>query len=327
MSSRITVPQPALCLDAEQGVIGPHDDIDASRAWNAYGTIITVRVVAMIQVYNEQRVLAACIEHLREQGVDVYIIDNESTDDTIAIAERYLDRGVIGIETLPRTDSFDLTAQCVRQEELAQTLDADWLIHYDADEMRASPKRGQTLAAAIAEIDAAGFNAINFLEFTFVPTRESPNHDHPDFHKTMLWYYPFLPDFPHRMNAWKRQDGPIGLRSNWGGHRVNFPGLKMAPQSLYMRHYLFLSPEHILSKYKAHYPDGRGWRGQLRPEHVQLSSERELRRYVSDHLLDPTNPRERHLIEEFVATPADASRPRKMLRRMRLRVKRLTTAS
>src|SRR5437660_1135782 len=164
---------------------------------------ITMRIVAMIQVYNNRRVIAACIEHLRGQGVDVYLIDNESTDETVAIAERYLDRGVIDIETLPRRGRFNLKEQCARQEELAETLDADWLIHQDADEMRVSPKRGQTLAEAIAEVDAAGFNAINFLEFTFVPTRESPNHDHPEFHKTMLWYYPYVRVFPHRLNAWK----------------------------------------------------------------------------------------------------------------------------
>jgi glycosyltransferase involved in cell wall biosynthesis len=287
-----------------------------------------VRIVAMIQVYNEQRMIAACIEHLREQGVDVYLIDNESTDETMAIAERYLDQGVIGIETFPRTGSFDQDAASARKEEVAQTLDADWFIHHDADEMRVSPKRGQTLAEAIAEVDAAGFNAINFLEFVFVPTRESPNHDHPDFYKTMLWYYPYVRAFPHRLNAWKRQDGPVGLVSaGWGGHRVSFPGLKMAPESLYMRHYLFLSREYAVKKY-SNYSSWGGWRGNLvRPEQVQLSSEKELRRYAGDHLLDPTNPLDRHPIEQSVASATVASRPRKMLRRLRRRVSRLANAS
>jgi hypothetical protein len=295
-----------------------------SRAWNAYEIVMTVRIVAMIQVYNERRVLAACIEHLREQGVDVYLIDNESTDETMAIAERYIDRGVIGIETLPRdTNRFELRDQCARQEQLAATLDADWLIHHDADEMRVSPKRGQTLAEAIAEVDAAGFNAINFLEFTFVPTRESPDHDHPDFYKTMLWYYPYLPVFPHRLNAWKRQDGPVDMGGGWGGHRVSFPGLKMAPQSLYMRHYLYLSPAYALEKYNTHFAGWGGWRGSLKPEHIQLPSEAELRRFTDNDSLDPSNPRERHLIDEFVPPAKKSSRPRKALRRLRSRVKRL----
>ena len=36
------------------------------------------------------------------------------------------------------------------------------------------------------------------------------------------WYYPFLPSFPHRLNAWKKQPLKVDLASS-GGHRVDFP--------------------------------------------------------------------------------------------------------
>jgi glycosyltransferase involved in cell wall biosynthesis len=270
-------------------------------------SLIAMRIVTMLQVLNERRFIAGCIEHLREQGIDVYLIDNESTDETRAIAERYVGRGVIGIETLPRgEEGFALRAQCARQEELAQALDADWFIHHDADEIRVSPKQGQSLAAAIAEVDAAGFNAVNFLEFTFVPTRESPDHDHPHFQDTMVWYYPFLPRFPHRLNAWKRQEGSVEL----GPHRVRFPGLNMAPQSLYMKHYLYLSRDHALEKFVGRDYSAEevarglhGWRARMRPEQITLPSERQLRRFVADHLLDPSEPLKRHLLEELLQFP------------------------
>ncbi len=270
--------------------------------------IARVRIVAMIQAYNEQRFIAGCIEHLHEQGVEVYLIDNESTDDTRAIAESYLGRGVAGVETLAREDCFELGAQCARQEELALTLEADWFIHHDADEIRVSPKLGQTLAEAIAEADAAGYNAINFLEFTFVPTRESPDHDHPDFLKTMRHYYPLLPVFPHRLNAWKRQNTRVKLGP--AGHRVDFPGLRMAPESLYMRHYQFLSAEHARQKYVARrfaateVDSGfHGWRARIKAEQIVLPSESELRRYEGDHLLDPSNPLKHELLGESVRAP------------------------
>ena len=263
-----------------------------------------LRIVAMMQVFNERRFLAGCIEHLRANGVAVYLIDNESTDDTLAIAERYLGAGVIGIETLPRSGCFSLRQQCRRQEELARTIDADWLIHHDADEIRVAPRRGQTLAEAIAECDDAGFNAVNFLEFAFVATREFPDHDHADFARTMRWYYPFAPWFPHRCNAWKRQNGPVDLVTE-AGHVVGFPGLRMAPASLYMRHYLFISRRHALEKFveRRFEPDEVddgwfGWRPSLRPEMILLPSITELRPYVADHRLDSSQPLTRHMLED-----------------------------
>jgi amino acid adenylation domain-containing protein len=282
------------------------------------------RVVAMLQVYNERRFLAACIEHLREQGVGVYVIDNESTDETPAIAERYLGSGVVGIETLGREGVFALRAQCERQEELARTLDADWLIHHDADEFRASPRRGQTLAEAIAEVDEAGFDAINFHEFVFVPTREFPDHDHAAFQRTMRWYYPFLPTFPHRVNAWKRRDERVDLQST-AGHIVRFPGQRLAPESLFMRHYLYISLEHALEKFVRRrfaadeLADGWfGWRDNVTEETITLPSLAELRSYVGDHLLDPSEPLTRHLLDpdrdrngHERPSPVPAPRPRR----------------
>lgn len=258
----------------------------------------------MLQVYNEERFMVPCLEHLREHGIDAYVIDNESEDRTRELAERYLDNGVVGIETLPREGCFALRAQCQRQEELAADLDADWLIHYDADEFRGTPQRGQSMSEAIREADEAGFNAINFLEFTFVPTHEHSDHDHPRFRETMRWYYPFLPVFPHRMNAWKRQDGPVELAFS-AGHQVRFPGLKMSPRSLYLRHYLYLSRGHALEKFvrrsfaEDEVKDGWfGFRAHISADMIQFPSESQLRVAGPDYLLDPSDPLKRHLLED-----------------------------
>jgi len=60
-----------------------------------------VRVVALITSYNERRFIGPCLEHLYEQGVESYLIDNGSTDETVEIAEQFLDRGLIAIEEFP----------------------------------------------------------------------------------------------------------------------------------------------------------------------------------------------------------------------------------
>jgi hypothetical protein len=271
-----------------------------------------VRVVAILATFNEARFVAGCIEHLHEQGVDVFLIDNESTDDTVTIAEHYLGAGVIGIETMARSGASDLAPRLARKEELAQTLDADWLMHIDADEFHLAVRPRRSLASAFAEADAAGFNAVNFIEYTFIPTREQPDHDHPEFVRTMRSYYPFVPKFPHRLNAWKRQDERVDLSAT-AGHRVQFEGLRMAPRQLVMRHYQFLSVEHSVEKYILSGGFvGRPWhewRPRLRPDLIELPSQSELRTYVSDELLDRSEPRTHHFLAAAVTddvTPLSA---------------------
>jgi glycosyltransferase involved in cell wall biosynthesis len=282
-----------------------------------------VKIIAMLQVYNEQRFIGDCLDHLAEQGISAYLVDNESTDETVAIAERRLAKNLIGIESIARDGRFALRAQLARKEELAQTLDADWFIHVDADEFRVSSERGRTLAESIAEIDEAGYNAVNFIEFTFVPTREAPDHDHPDYLKTMRSYYPFLPKMPHRMNAWKRQDGPVELTYS-NGHLVRFPGLRMAPRSMYSRHYMFLSVPYATRKFGAerYVPEevaggAFSWRAQLRPSTIELPSESDLRTYVEDHLLDPSDPHKSHA--EVLGQPVERPPARPSLRRRSVR--------
>jgi hypothetical protein len=263
-----------------------------------------MRLVALLAVYNEERFIRACLEHLIGQGAEVYVIDNQSTDRTAAIAAEYAGRGLAGLETLPRAGAFSLRAQLARKEQLAAELQADWFLHADADEFHVSPIPGQTLMTALAEADRAGCNAVNFLEFTFTPTREAPDHDHSDFRATMRWYYPFLPSYPHRLNAWRQPRAGVDLQST-GGHEVRFAGRRMLPRSLYMRHYLCLSAAHAAEKYAARAFDAaevaadlHTWRARLRPERIQFPSERELRRYTSDAALDGSRPRRRHFLEE-----------------------------
>ena len=266
------------------------------------------RVVALLATYNERRFIGSCLEHLREHGVETYLIDNCSTDETVAIAERHLGKGLIGIASMPRKKGdFNLTAQLRRKEELARDLDADWFIHLDADELRLPPTGTRTLAEALAAVDEDGYNAVNFFEFTFVPTREEPDHDHPHFRQSMRAYYPFCPSYPHQLKAWKAADGLRPDLASTGGHRVDFPGLRMYPQSFPMKHYLFLSTLHAVEKYVERTYDQKevesgwhGWRARLTEADLRLPSESELRLTRSDADLDPSEPRSRHYLDELL---------------------------
>lgn len=260
-----------------------------------------MRVVALLAAYNEERFIAACLEHYFAQGVEVYLINNGSTDRTVEIAQEYRHRGLIGIEHVPRAGVFRWRPLLERKEQLAQTLDADWFMHADPDEIRLPPRPGLTLAQALAEAQAAGYNAVNFMEFPFLPTQESPDHDHADFQRTLRWYYPFLPSYPHRLNAWQKQAGRVELA--WSaGHQVRFPGLQMGPDSFPMRHYMFLSLPHALEKYLQRNYDPAavraGWhrrRASLTAASIRLPRQAEMRVYESDEKLDASRPLTRHL--------------------------------
>ncbi len=265
-----------------------------------------MRVVAVLATYNEELFIAGCLEHLFGQGVEVYLIDNCSTDTTLAIAERYRGRGLIDIETFPREGVYSWRRILERKEQIAGTLDADWLMHVDADEIHLAPPTARTLAEAFAEADRQGYNAVKFQEFTFIPTRESPDHEHTHFQQTMRFYYPFAPPFPHLRRAWKKQTAPVDLATS-GGHEIRFPGLRSCPNLFRMRHYLFLSVSHAERKYVMKHYDAaevesgwHTWRVQIQAAQIALPPGVELRPYRGDDLLDASDPRHRHYLEEML---------------------------
>lgn len=267
------------------------------------------RIVAILATHNERRFIATCLQHLRRQGVETYLIDHCSTDGTVEIAEDFLDDGLIGMETLPREDGvFSLRSQLRRKEEVSARIDADWLLHLDADELRLPPPGYPTLAEALAMVDREGYNAVNFYEFTFVPCLEDPDHDHPGFTRTLRTYYPFSPAFPHHVKAWKAAAASSPDLASSGGHRVAFAGLRMYPIPFPMMHYLFLSVPHAIEKYARRRFDREevdsgwhGWRALLSQGDVKLPAMTELRVCRSIGELDPSAPRRRHCLDEAMA--------------------------
>ena len=147
-----------------------------------------MRVVAILASYNEELYIRACFDNFIAQGCEIYLIDNDSTDATVEIAREYLGKGLINIEHYPRDGVYRWHPILLRKEEIADELKADWYIHADPDEIRLPPTAGTTLVQYLESLDRANYNAVNFKNFLFLPTLESPNHEHEKFEKTMLWY-------------------------------------------------------------------------------------------------------------------------------------------
>ena len=269
------------------------------------------RIVAILAAYNEARFINACLENLISQGIEVYLLDNGSTDQTAEIAKKWLGKGLIDIEYLPRNGTFQLQTQLQRKQELTAELEADWFMHVDADEILGPPLGDWNLAQAITAVAEAGYNMINFQEYTFVPTSEFPDHDHAHYQQTMRHYYPFAKLTPFGIRAWKNGPEPVNLTGS-GGHRPFFAGMRLCPLFFVNKHYQFLSASYAIRKYgKTVYdPDElssgwhgghSGWREQFPQTDFPLPRVRDLHVLEPGQNLDASNPWKVHYLEQLAS--------------------------
>jgi Glycosyl transferase family 2 len=201
------------------------------------------RVVAIVPAYNEADVIGHAIGALVEEGIEVYLLDHGSTDDTVAVAEAWLGRGLLRIERFPQESGFpernerELVWKDMlrRVEQVAHELRPDWAIFSNADEFRESPWPDLGLVEAIGFVDALGYNALNFELFDFKPIDDAfvPGTD-PRAH---LRHYERGGDFDaHQIKAWKVGDEPALLHPS-GGHSVQLPDRRLCPVPFILRHY------------------------------------------------------------------------------------------
>src|SRR5215813_8447840 len=212
------------------------------------------RVLAVISAFNEEDIISAVIGHHVENGIDVYLIDNHSADDTTKEASQWLGRGLLQIERFPPSlpsrcetpGPFDWSGILRRKEKLATELSAGWLIHHDADEFRESPWPGLTLKAAIRWVDKLGYNCINFQVLNFCPIDD--NFQRGDDPRDYFTFFDNGAEFDKvQLKCWKASKTQASLvRSR--GHEVSFEGRRVFPISFLLRHYPIRGQRHGLKK-------------------------------------------------------------------------------
>lgn len=259
-----------------------------------------LRVVALLTVRNEALYLDSCLTHLITHGMEVCVIDNESTDKTVEIARQYLGKGVFRIETIGFNGKFELGKILENEERLSREIDADWFMHHDADEIREPPAPYKTLLEAIVDVDKQGYNAINFDEFIFIPTLGQPDVVPSDHVSDMRHYYFFEPFLQRQVKLWKSGHQKVDLRSS-AGHRVKFPGRRIFPRPFILRHYIALSASHWIAKYEtrkfSEQELARGWhitRLHMSKDTIRILPCKELVKLSSDKTFDRSRPYRHH---------------------------------
>ncbi len=290
-----------------------------------------MRIVALLTVRNEERYLKRCLEFLYNEGIEVCVIDNDSTDKTLEIAESFRDKNVFRIEHYPFNGVFELEPLLKMKENLSYEIDADWFIHYDADEIRQAPKRFATLKDAIIEVDKIGYNAINFDEFVFIPTKEEPDHEGKDYIETMRYYYYYEPMTFRQIKVWKNFGQKIDIAGS-GGHRINFENRKIYPESFILRHYIVLNKAHATAKFCGRVFSEeevikKRWhvqRQQCQPNDIILPEASELKKITDPHGIpnDKSEPWKTHF---FVHKPLP-SRVKSFTNRIEMKIKRMSSA-
>ncbi len=261
-----------------------------------------MRVAAILCTRNEELHVESTLRDLIAEGVEVAMIDHNSTDGTLAIAKAFLGRGLISIEHLAFDGIFSLTTQLQAKWELAERLNHDWLIHVDADEWLMGPSIDQTLVEAIGQADRDCYNCINFNEFVFVP---GPGEDLTacDYRRASTRYYFFCPKHPFTVRAWKN-DGTLDNRRN-AGHFIDGE-VRLSPIDFHMRHFIFLSEQHARKKYLtrrfAQEEIERGWHGdKLRAtsENLVFSDDARIRKlsHWTSRDFDTSEPHQQHFWE------------------------------
>jgi hypothetical protein len=203
------------------------------------------RFFAVLETWMEGDVVEACVQNAVTQGCErVYLVDNDSPDDTIARAEA---AGAVVARTFA-TDHYDeeLRMQLMNDvvDEVSTTSADDhiWWLWLDADEFAHGPA-GQTLRDHLQTLDAR-FRVVGTRYFNHYPS-DQPQYvpgRHP------LDYQPLCEELSppfcaqrhrkHPLQRWDRDAAPIVCEA--GFHRAHSEAELIEPsQGAFLHHFPF----------------------------------------------------------------------------------------
>jgi hypothetical protein len=243
---RIEIPEPGVLA-----VIAPDEAAAERHAEALRAAARPFRALAIMPAFNEADVIFHAIGALVSEGVDVYLLDHESTDGTVEAAKPWLGRGLVRIERFPEEAGYpernrtEMVWRDIlrRVGEVSGEVAADWYLFVNADEFREAPWPGVTLTDGLREVDELGFNAVNFELLNFRPTAQDAFVDGADVRDHLRHYEPPKSYDVLQIKAWKAQPAVVDLVHH-GGHDVLFAGKRVFPVPFLLRHYPIRSAEH-----------------------------------------------------------------------------------
>lgn len=208
------------------------------------------RVLAVVPCFNELDMIQIVIDRLLDQGVEVHVIDNWSSDGTWEhLNTVYAHQPRVALERFPDapTEDFMWANTLERMDAIGAASAHDWILHVDADEKMDSFTDELSLLNVIAMADHTGYDVIDFTLIDFRPDdsvdweREAAAPPLPS-----RWHFGTRPGAKTLERAWKNRRSRAGI-ADTGGHALTIPK-KVFPFNLILRHYPLRSPEHARRK-------------------------------------------------------------------------------
>jgi len=206
-----------------------------------------MKIVGMLPVHNDEDIISEVIKQHIFQGIDLVVLDNSSTDNTLKICKKFLGHGILNIEQF-ESKIFDISHIFRKLYDMALFQSPDWVILIGSDEFLESGINTQNLKNAILQADVQGYNLIQFDRFDFFMTDN--DKDLAESFKEKLPYYSYQGDYVYR--AWKYFSG-IGVEQG-GTHYPSYPQgykYKISPNKFVLRHYPLRTKEQAIKKKKS----------------------------------------------------------------------------
>ncbi|MGB9707640.1 MAG: glycosyltransferase, partial [Microgenomates group bacterium] len=197
-----------------------------------------LRIASIITCYNEEDIIESTIRYYLYQNIDVFVIDNWSTDKSYKIIKNLQKKHKnIYLLKYPEnnpTPIYEWKNLLKKIEQIAKNSNYNWYLHNDSDEIRFSPWENKNLREGIEIVDSFGYNSI---DFTVIDFRYTTDLNNKTFSFKNYDYFEFgkRPGHFLQIKCWKKTKN-IDLSSS-GGHEIVLPNRKIFPLKFLSKHY------------------------------------------------------------------------------------------
>lgn len=204
-----------------------------------------IKLVGFVKCYNEGQTgnLERCLKHLASFCDDIVLCDDSSSDNSLEIAKKYTNHIII----LPNEFKKELEHK-QKLLELALSLNPDWIVSLDPDEIFDREGELGGIRALCAYGDKHGIDSFSFQYHNLWKSQDQYRVDE-------LWYKNWQP------KLWKKKDG-LRFNIKEGLHLRQYPlGLNADRRTdIRLVHYGFDSQDKVEKKYAVYRKLGQnGW--------------------------------------------------------------------